>query len=252
MKTHMVIGDAHAKPGVSNDRFEWLGHMAVDQRPDVIVDMGDWADMESLCSYDKGHKSFEGRRYQKDVAAARDARERFAAPIAEYNRRYPKDAYKPRLIALGGNHDQGRIERVCQLQPEFDGVISVTDLGAEEYGWEWHNFLEPVSIDGVNYVHYSISGVKALPIGTAAFLLSKRHVSMTTAHSHLFDYAVQTCGDGRKIAGLIAGCYFEHQERYAGRANGLWWRGVVMCHDVKDGFYDLEQVRIQRIKKVYG
>ena len=39
-----------------------------EEKPDVVVCLGDWFDMASLSSHDKGKKSFEGRRYKQDVA----------------------------------------------------------------------------------------------------------------------------------------------------------------------------------------
>jgi hypothetical protein len=39
------------------------------------------ADMPSLCTYDKGTKGFEGRRYKQDVNVTLDAQERMFAPI---------------------------------------------------------------------------------------------------------------------------------------------------------------------------
>ena len=77
MTTHLIIPDAHAMPNVSNERFTWLGKLVAEIQPDVIVDIGDWCDMESLCIYDKGKLQFEGRRYKKDVQCALDAKERF-------------------------------------------------------------------------------------------------------------------------------------------------------------------------------
>ena len=84
-KTHLVIGDAHAKPGVSNDRFEWLGKLVIRVRPDVVINMGDWADMASLCLYDKGKRSYEGRRYLEDIEAAN---------IRIEGMRYPEDVLR--------------------------------------------------------------------------------------------------------------------------------------------------------------
>ena len=105
----LVIGDAHAKPGVSNRRFDWLGKFIADTKPDVVVDIGDWADMESLSSYDKGKRSFEGRRYKRDVEAAIDARERVNYGMRGMSRR-------PTLVALTGNHTE-RIARAAQSNP---------------------------------------------------------------------------------------------------------------------------------------
>ena len=62
-REHLIIPDSHAKPGVDNDRFSWLGEFALEHKPDVIVDIGDSADMASLCKYDTGSVVAEGRRY---------------------------------------------------------------------------------------------------------------------------------------------------------------------------------------------
>ena len=55
-------------PSHDNDRFTWLGNLIFEEKPDVVVCLGDWFDMASLSSHDKGKKSFEGRRYKQDVA----------------------------------------------------------------------------------------------------------------------------------------------------------------------------------------
>ena len=66
-KNLLVIPDCHAAPEYDNDRFTALGKFIVDEQPDIIVCLGDFGDMPSLSSYDKGTKGFEGRRFKKDV-----------------------------------------------------------------------------------------------------------------------------------------------------------------------------------------
>ena len=77
MATHLVIGDPHCTPKATNDRFLWAGKFARDLKPNTIICMGDFASMDSLSSYDKGKKSFEGRRYKKDIDHAHDALNKF-------------------------------------------------------------------------------------------------------------------------------------------------------------------------------
>ena len=77
MATHLVIGDPHCTPKASNDRFLWAGKFARDLKPNTIICMGDFASMDSLSSYDKGKKQFEGRRYKKDIDHAHDALDKF-------------------------------------------------------------------------------------------------------------------------------------------------------------------------------
>ena len=212
--SHLVIGDAHAKPGVSNDRFNWLGKLVVDRKPDVIIDMGDWADMPSLSSYDKGRKSFEGRRYKNDVKAAKEAYMRFETPIAMLNARRAnnkKKQYKPRKIKLVGNHEE-RILRAQEAQPELEGVIKLEDIGHTKYGWETSPFLHPIAVDGVYYNHYFTSGILGRPIGgdnPAAVTLRKQFVTCTSAHTHIRDFSERTRADGKRILGLVAGCYIK-------------------------------------------
>ena len=151
-RDHLVIGDPHSKPGVSNERFIWAGKLAVERQTPVIVCMGDFADMPSLCSYDIGKKDFEGRRYQNDIAAANDALEKFNQPIVEYNKqakRNKKAQYKPKKYMLGGNHDEGRMNKNFGISFFFVDKIVGTKLkkidGFNEKGYkaalERYNYL---------------------------------------------------------------------------------------------------------------
>ena len=66
----LVLPDVQSKPGIDFTYLTRIGTYALEKKPDVIVCIGDFADMESLSSYDKGKKSFEGRRFKKDIEAA--------------------------------------------------------------------------------------------------------------------------------------------------------------------------------------
>ena len=91
---HLVIPDCQVKDGVCLDYLDWIGQYIVDKKPDVIVNIGDFADMPSLSSYDKGTKSFEGRRYKKDVEVTVAAMDRLLAPMKEYNARAKRNKEK--------------------------------------------------------------------------------------------------------------------------------------------------------------
>jgi len=259
MKTHLVIPDSHAKPDVPNKRFELLGKFIMDVRPDVIVNIGDMADMESLSSYDKGKKSFEGRRYKKDIEAVHDALDKLHNPMIEYNaaqKLKKKAQYTPQMVMCLGNHEN-RINRVVESSPELEGTLSIEDLNYAKYGYNVVPFMSPVDIDGILYSHYFVTGIMGKPISglhPAHSLLQKKFQSCTQGHSHLLDYKVLTTGAGNKIQGLTVGCYLEtdQYESYAGdEANAMWWRGVVIKHITSDG-YDPEFISIERLEKLYG
>ena len=45
MKKHLVIGDTQVKPGISLAYLSWIGKYIVDKQPEVIVMIGDFADI---------------------------------------------------------------------------------------------------------------------------------------------------------------------------------------------------------------
>jgi hypothetical protein len=53
---HFVLPDVQAKPGVDFTYLEKIGKYLVEKQPDKIICIGDFADMESLSSYDRGTK----------------------------------------------------------------------------------------------------------------------------------------------------------------------------------------------------
>lgn len=255
----LIIPDSHANPYHHNDRFSILGEYILDKKPEIVVNIGDMADMPSLSSYDKGHKSFEGRRYNDDVAAVLDAQDKLFAPIEVYNqqqRKNGKKQYKPRYVLTLGNHE-ARIDRVSELQAELDGTVSIEDLGYADYGWEVHKYGIPVIINGVAFCHNFVSGVMGRPIGgehTAHSLLVKNHQSSVQGHSHTRDFCERTTADGRRILGLVVGCYLDEDqhEAYAAKTEHMWWRGIVHLHDVENGEFEPEFINIKQLRKRYA
>jgi predicted MPP superfamily phosphohydrolase len=248
LSTHLIIPDSHAHPDHSNERYDYIGHLINDLKPDVVVDIGDFWDMSSLCSYDKGLKSFEGRRYKRDVAAGIEAQDRIATIVKRQKKRLP------RFVRTLGNHEN-RISRAVERDPILEGTIGLDDLQSKEYGWEQYSFLQPVEIDGVTYQHYFITGVSGRPIGGerhAASLLAKNFRSSTCGHSHLFDYCVRTDISGNSLHGLVVGVYQDYDADFAGPANGLWNAGVSVCRNVENGNYDLQHISLKALAKEYG
>ncbi len=265
-RTHLVIPDSHAHPDFPNDRFDWLGRFLLDLKPDVVVDIGDMADIPSLSIYDGarsvggagGKKSFEGRRYKLDVAAAIDARRRILLPFDTENSRLiaagEKPLILPELHSCEGNHED-RIRRVSSLIPELDGVISIDDLEIEKLGWKFHEFRIPAIIDGIAYAHFLISGVMGKPVGGvnhARSLILKGLTSSTVGHSHLRDFAETVTADNRRLLGLIVGCFFDFHADFAGPANSLYWRGLVVKRCVQAGNYDHQWISLDYLRATYG
>lgn len=251
-RCHVVLPDPHSHPQHDNKRAEWAGAFIRDTKPDVVVVLGDTADMPSLCSYDRGTKSFQGRTYKADVEAHYDFQDRLWSTVRAAKRKMP------RRVTLIGNHEQ-RIDRAIQVQPELEGVISYEDLDLKKWYTDVVHYEGStpgaIEIDGVTYAHYLVSGVSGRAVGgehMAYSLLSKHHASCTVGHSHLLDFCVRTRANGDKIMGLSAGVYVDFRPSFAGSANNLWSSNLVKKTFIKPGVYDLEVISLDRLRKEYA
>lgn len=249
----LVIGDVHTKVKVSNERLTWLANLVLDRQPEVIVQLGDWADMTSLCTQIKGKKSYEGQRYAKDIEAAIEGQETFFAPINAYNRNRSRK-YSPKLYMTLGNHDN-RCDREVEFNPMLEGVISTKDLQYDKYGWTVIPYLKPLEVQGITFQHYFTSGTMDKSIGginQARTILNKMKGSCIQGHSHLLDISNEVTVRNNRLWAIVAGCYMDHKEDYVSdRAQAAWWRGVLYLSNCENGDFDLETISLSNIKKNY-
>jgi hypothetical protein len=256
-KTHLIIPDQHSHPSFNNDRADWIGKLILDLKPDVVVNMGDAADMASLSLYDKNKASFHSRNYSKDIEAHLDFQDRLWRPLQRAKKRWPY------AVVLEGNHEN-RIKRALDLEPHLKGEggrfgISFNDLDFETY---YHEIVEyegqtpgTIHIDGIAYAHYFISGIMGRAVSGehhASSLIDKNHMSSTCAHSHLIDFSVRTKNGGQKLMGLVAGACQDYRAPWAGASNDLWWSGVVVKRNVENGVYDPQFISLDALRKEYG
>ena len=245
MATHLVIGDPHCTPKANNDRFLWAGRVAADYKVSHVICMGDFCSMDSLSSYDRGKKSFEGRRYQQDMDHSHEA-------LSLFNRGLGK--HRPKKIMIHGNHED-RIDRFVDENPELDGTLKISDLKFKQHGWEEVKYKAIKVVDGVHYSHHLPSGIMGSAISgenIARSILTKHKVSATVGHSHLLDYAVSTLPSGKKLHALSAGCYLNHTEHFARDTQHMWWSGLIVKREVKDGNYNMELIDIKTVRREYG
>lgn len=253
-KKYLVVPDPHGHPDHNNNRADWLGQLIKDEKPDVVVNMGDTFDMPSLSSYDKGKASFHGASYEKDIESGVEFLDRMWHPIKKSKKK------KPKSVFLVGNHEQ-RLHKVMEYQPELSG--DKYGIGWKDYCLaDYHNVVVPYSgqtygiynSDGISFAHAMVSGLMGRPIGGdhhAASLLSKNHSSCVVGHSHTADFAIRSTTSGKKIMGLVAGVYQDYESGWAGNLNKLWWRGVVMLNGVEDGVFDPQFISMKSMREAY-
>lgn len=248
----LVVPDQHAHPDYSNERADWLARLTIDLKPDVVVNLGDAADMASLASYDKGKRSFHGKSYKRDIEAHLDFQSRWWEPVRATKKKLP---YR---VVLEGNHEQ-RVERALDLNPEYEGAVGFQDYDFDFYYDEVVRYVGgtpgTTEIAGITFAHYLVSGLKGLAVSGehhAYNLVTKKLTSCVVGHSHLRDNVVRTSEDGRRLQGLVGGVYQDYDSPWAGNVNKMWWRGLVMLRGCENGDYDPEWISMKRIQDAYG
>ena len=253
MTKHLVIPDCQIRPGDDLLFLEAIGNYIVEKKPDTIINIGDFADMPSLSSYDFGKRQFEGRRYVKDVDSVNTAQDVLLGPLERAKRAAKMSKHKiynPKLVLTLGNHEH-RISRAIDNDPKLEGVLDQAHLGYAEHGWEVHPFLSVVILDGVAYSHYFTTGQAGRPASTANAQLNKQHMSCIAGHQQGIQIANAKRADGKRITSIIAGSCYEHNEDYLGHQGNQHWRGVIMLHEVDEGEFDIMQVSLNHLKKNY-
>jgi hypothetical protein len=249
---HFIIPDTQVKPGVPLDHLTAAGNYIVDRQPSTIIHLGDHFDMHSLSSYDEGTAKSEGARYQEDINAGLWGMDYLLTPIRALNAwRYRRGVkqYRPRMVFLIGNHEE-RIMRHVNKYPNLIGKLSYKDLELENLGWEVHDFLEMVVIDGVHYAHYFYNPNTGKPLGgVASTRLKNIGFSFTMGHQQGLDTAIRFLSNGQVHRGTIAGSFYQHDEGYKGPQGNDHFQGCLYKHEVKDGNYCLMELSLDYLMK---
>ncbi len=257
--THLVIPDTQIAPSVPTDHLAWLGRYIVDRWHDdnnlKIIHFGDHADFPSLSSYDKkGSRSMEGKRYLLDIEAANKGFDRLNGPLIEFNKRRRKNKERqwwPERHILLGNHEN-RVTRAIEDEPKLDGILSLDHLNYKQHGWQVHDFLNVVWLDGVAYSHYFyVPNTGRAYGGMAETRLKSIGHTFVQGHQQGLQVAQRSVAGSRHRA-VIAGSFYLHNEDYRGPQAADEWRGVLVLHQVAKGNFDLMEVSIDYLKRRYS
>lgn len=238
MRDHVIIPDTQVKPGIKKHELAhiWVAANYINEhRPEVVVMLGDWWDMPSLNSYaKKGSTELSGKKIKKDIEAGNHAMEAFMSIVD----------YWPEFHFILGNHEE-RLYRLAKHDEAFEGLF---DDAFFLDGWEVHDFLDPVCVDGVYYSHYFVNPFTGRPYGGGCLSqLKNLGFSFTAGHKQVLDIARIDRNNGEVHQGLVAGAFYQHDEGYKGAQGNHHWRGFVHKKGVANGQYDLETITIERL-----
>jgi hypothetical protein len=285
----VVLPDSHSKPFfrkvqneeghwnselipklIANRRYDWLASFIIDQIKTLepgevlfVVDLGDFIDLKSLASYDKGKAEAELERLELDIDYGLDARERMMKPVLDYlaELKRQKRGKVVHFVCNLGNHEN-RWARFRSDNPawvNFDGIPDdITQ--ASKFGATIVPFLVPYDIAGISFCHYyykkdprfAISGVT--PARSLVLYLKK---SAVCGHTHDWDVHTATSVLGT-VKCVYCGCYYEHTDKYPGpQGHASIWRGLTVftnCHNgsFNEVKYPLEEIKRKYIKEIHG
>ena len=252
-KDILVFSCAHADPLCTNERFNWLGSYIHDTKPDMVIDLGDGADMRSLNSYDTRYpQAVVTQSYEKDIEWYNDSQERLRHKIKKSKKK------RPMWVGLEGNHEN-RIKKAIAEDPRREGQtygISFGHLQTDRWFDEYHEYEHSApaiaSYCGVDFAHFFSSGNYGSPtagIHHAYTVINNRHNSSVCGHTHKRDLYFK---DGAGSMGMVVGCYKGKPESWAGQANRDWWQGVVRMKDTENGMFEPEFISMEALKREYS
>lgn len=199
-------------------------------RPDVLVHMGDIADMYAISSYDKDPRKSQG----------------FLSELREVNKVFDQiDGLAPRKIFLCGNHEARLEKYLFKKAPELHDYVTIPQaFDLKRRGWEYYPYQVPVKIGKLYFVHdLGFSGKYSLAQTMDAF-----PGNIIMAHTHRLEMRVRGNLKREKLIGANFG--------WLGDSNAIdylpsvkikqdWARGFGLIELEKDGTPHVEPVEIR-------
>jgi len=229
--TICAIGDYHDCPGQDKSRIKWFARYIADTNPDLVVQIGDFADWNSLSKHEKpGTIGYADKpAFVDDLESAEEALSLFRKTL--------KDG--PPCHITYGNHEE-RLERWDNDQPESKGLSFADrrDVLFKNYGWKSYAYGQWLFVNGVGFVHVphnlmgrEYGGKTVNTIGNDAVF------SIVFGHSHRkAEISVPKIGPAKSIEVLNLGTAMPNGlvKYYAGKSMTGWAYGVWML-SIREG-----------------
>jgi predicted phosphodiesterase len=183
----LAIGDLHA-PFMHQDAARFLAAVAGKTRPDLVVFLGDVADLHALSRFVRDPA---GMSCGDEMKAAR----RQLRPIGELF---------PRALVCWGNHDRRIYDRAAEAGIPEDAIRGLGDILKTPAGWQWADEWE---VGGVLYEHGTNWSGKDAHKKAATAAMSPVVIGHIHAHA-----GVSYIANRRHLFwGFYVGCLIDHK-----------------------------------------
>jgi len=220
----LAIGDAHDDPHIPKDRFRWFGRHAAAMKADYVVQIGDWATLDSLNSHipNETLQAKQKSPFFDDLISLNDSVREFENGLGFYECK--------KVITLG-NHER-RAWLFEDQNPESAGLLTGPLLSTfHAKGWETHDYGTIFYLGGVGFVHAALNRLGKTYGGKNAenTIANDAVHDIVIGHSHVARQIRQPkLGPYNHVTVLNLGCALPdgHVEDYARDSLSGWTWGV--------------------------
>lgn len=246
----LVIGDAHDSPHIPDkSRFEWIGSHINASKPDVVVQIGDFASIDSLNTHEANHTA-KGRKkptFSEDMISFNLALQALSSKLN----------YHPELHCTLGNHER-RIWSFQDEHPEMseDMQFRLFEI-FERYKWSVSPYGMITYYGGVGYVHAALNSLGKTYGGknAEATIANESVHDLSVGHSHRErPWRAAKIGGNNYVVVDNVGCALPdgHIEPYAHHALNGWAYGVVEQIVRHNHIQDRNWISMERLGELYG
>lgn len=248
----IVIADTQVDNMSPTDHLRAIGKYIWQHKPKYIIHIGDHWDFPSLSSFASEFER-EGRRLVDDLSGGYAAFKLIMEETNKQNAKLRRGKYRPEKHFIEGNHEN-RLNRFINSHPALVGSFDLPNF-VKKQGWKWHNFLDPLFVEGICFMHYMPNPESSRPVGgSIENKLNKFPHSFVHGHQQKFQFGRRQNLEGRPHFGVCAGSFYMHDEDYRG-ANNTEIRGFLHLKGFENryGFadHDVEFVSLERLLAQY-
>jgi hypothetical protein len=242
-----VIGDLHVCPGQDLTRLKLIARHIGETQPDRIVQIGDWADFDSVSTHDPlgSIKANNRPTLAQDIYSLEDS-------LTVFDRELGPSAI-PRDVTLGNHED--RVRKYEHMRAELEDSVWLNVLNAfARFRWQTHDFGKVIFLGGVGFVHVPLN-VMGKPYGSPNIVLNDLTYDLVRGHSHKINYVGKSkIGHNNKVSMYDVGTsYINGQIKdYAKLGVTGWWYGI---HDmtIRDGrVEDINRISMRTLEESYS
>ncbi len=244
----VCIGDAHDAPAIPDkSRFEWIGAYIRATKPDCVIQIGDFATLDSLSTHTPNH-TLDGKlkpSFENDMGSFNLALQAMQIDGIE------------RHITLG-NHER-RLYAYENENPEMEGKLAATlDSILKNNGWTYSPYGMPHSVGGVSFVHACLNKLGKTYGGKNAeggAIANDAIGDWVIGHSHVERrHRAPKLGANNYIQIINVGCALPNQfiEHYAQHSLTGWSYGIADMTIQHGHVQDYHFVSMEALEDRYG